>query len=404
MEHTYQLYSSLPKRAGGHTVAEIDLSALQHNYRVLQKEVEKDSEGHAPRIIAVVKADAYGHGAPACVEALLEVGCDFFAVSCIEEARAVSAVCRENNSRADILILGYTDPKNVSLLSKERLIQAIHSPQHAQALSREAQRAGVRIRAHIAVDTGMHRVGFGAWQESNLQTAAEEIRAVCADPALTVEGAFTHFACADDPKNPQTDRQSSLFHRLTELLRQQGVALPFLHACNSAAAILRPHDRMDGVRPGILLYGISPSAATRLPLQPVMRLKTVIAHLHPLPAGEALGYGGDFCADRDRFIATLPIGYADGVLRGYSGGTVTVNTREGARNCPIVGRVCMDQCMIDVTDTVARVGDTVVLFGDHPHALSQLAARAGTVEYECLCAVSARVPRVSITIQKESFS
>ena len=405
MEHTYQLYSSLPKREGGGTVAEIDLSALQHNYRVLRKEVEKKDGGDgSPRIIAVVKADAYGHGAPACVEALLEAGCDFFAVSCVDEARAVRAVCREKSQPADVLVLGYTAPKNAGILAEEDLIQALHSPHHADLLCREAEAAGVTVRAHVAVDTGMHRVGFAAWRESMLKGTAEDIQRVCARDALSVEGAFTHFACADDPDDCRTEHQSRLFRELTRLLRQQGVKIPFLHACNSAAAILRDEDRLDGIRPGILLYGVSPSAALSLPLRPVMRLKTEITHLHPLFAGERLGYGGDFQADTDRRVATLPIGYADGVLRGYRGGRVTVVTAKGVYRCPIVGRVCMDQCMIDVTDTTAAEGDTVILFGDDPHSLSALAARAGTVEYESLCAVSARVPRVYIHSQKESLS
>jgi alanine racemase len=172
--------------------------------------------------------------------------------------------------------------------------------------------------------------------------------------------------------------------------------------CNSAATVGRPADRFDGVRVGILLYGVCPSDCFDLPLRPVLKLKTVISHLHEVSPGETVGYGGIYRADSHRTIATVPIGYADGFLRGYSGCRATVETSRGDRSAPIVGNVCMDQCMIDVTDTGARVGDTVTFFGNHTSELAAYAHRARSIGYECLCLISSRVPRIYHS-EKETF-
>ncbi len=391
-EQIYKLYSSLTELEQRKTWAEIDLGALRHNYRLLRDSVSPDT-----RLMAVVKAEAYGHGAPECVRTLLCEGCDFFAVSCIDEAVAVRAVCDGENRAADILILGYTQPSLASHLARFNIIQALLSEDYAARLEEAAACAGITIRTHVALDTGMNRIGIPAHSEDEIRAGVAAILRVSGFAHLQVEGMFTHFARADEEAGGEgdlrTDEQARRYRAVTEALEERGLSLPFHHACNSAAAIRRPCDHMNGVRIGILLFGARPSEQWELPLKPVMKLKTVISHLHKLLPGEGVSYGGTYTADGERLIATVPIGYADGFLRAYSGAFVTVETQNGPRTAPIVGRVCMDQCMIDVTDTGSRVGDVVTLFGSDPKELYALASRADTVDYECLCLISSRVTR-----------
>ena len=395
MEQIYKLYSSLTELEQRKTWAEIDLGALRHNYRLLRDGV---SGGEVtPRIIAVVKAEAYGHGAPECVRTLLSEGCDFFAVSCIDEAVAVRAICDGEGRAADILILGYTQPSLASQLARFNIIQTLLSEDYAVRLEEAATQANVSVRAHAALDTGMNRIGFAAHSDEEIRASVSAILRVSTFPHLSLEGMFTHFARADEAPRGDgdlfTDRQSNRYRQAVTALEERGLHIPFHHACNSAATVRRPSDFMNGVRVGILLYGARPSEHIEIPLRPVMKLKTVISHLHKLLPGETVSYGGTFTADSERLIATIPIGYADGFLRAYSGAFVTVNTQNGPRTAPLVGRICMDQCMLDVTDTGACVGDVVTLFGNDPKELSALAARASTIDYECLCLLSSRVTR-----------
>ena len=356
------------------------------------------TEGNAnTRIIAVVKAEAYGHGAPECVRTLLSEGCDFFAVSCIDEAVAVRAVCDGENKQADILILGYTHPSLAPQLWRFNIIQALLSEDYAVSLDRAATQANVTVRVHAALDTGMNRIGFAAHNDDEIMASTAAIMRVHGFSGLSLEGMFTHYARADEAPAGEgedfTDLQAARYRRVCELLADRGIHIPFHHACNSAASVRRPDDYMNGVRIGILLFGARPSDHIELPLKPVLKLKTVISHLHKLLPGEGVSYGGTFTADTERLIATMPIGYADGFLRAYSGAFVTVETQNGPRAVPIVGRICMDQCMIDVTDTGARTGDVVTLFGSDPKELYAYADRASTIDYECLCLISSRVTR-----------
>lgn len=395
MKDTYKLYSSLGELEQKKNCAEINLSALRFNYRSVLRAVRENSPD--ARIIAVVKAEAYGHGSPACVSALIDEGCRFFAVSCIDEAVAVRNICDRLHSDAEILILGYTQPSLVSHLSRYNIIQTLLSEDYAQSLNTAAQSAGVTVRAHIAVDTGMNRIGFAAHSEEEITATAAAIARVHRFQSLSPEGMFTHYARADEipfgEGDAQTTLQASRYAALCRLLEEREIRIPFHHSCNSAATVRRPQDHQNGVRVGILLFGASPSEHVSIPLRPVLRLKTVISHLHKLLPGEGVSYGGSYRAESDRLIATVPIGYADGFLRAYSGASVTVHTDSGDRRAPIVGRICMDQCMIDVTDTGARIGDEVTLFGNHISDLSDYAARANSIDYECLCLISSRVPR-----------
>ena len=389
---SYKLYSSLTELEQRKTWAEIDLGALRHNYRLL-----RDTVSNGCRLMAVVKAEAYGHGAPECVKTLLDEGCDYFAVSCIDEAVAVRAVCDGEGKPAEILILGYTQPSLASQLSRFHIIQTLLSEDYAVRLEQAAAQANVTVRTHVALDTGMNRIGFAAHSEAEIGASVSAILRVNGFSYLSLEGIFTHFARADEALvgegEERTDLQMDRYRRVVEALEARGLYIPFHHACNSAATVRRPLDHLSGVRVGILLYGARPSEHIEIPLKPVMKLKTVISHLHKLLPGEAVSYGGGFTADSERLIATVPIGYADGFLRAYSGAFVTVNTQSGPRTAPLIGRICMDQCMLDVTDTGARVGDVVTLFGTDPKELSSLAARADTIDYECLCLLSSRVTR-----------
>ncbi len=396
-----RLYSSLPTLPMHKARVEIDISALRENYRALRSEVARDCEGRRPGVISVVKADAYGHGADRCTEALLEEGCDFFAVSCIEEAISVRRVCEQCGADARILILGYTLPEEAAILSEKGIIQTVFSPEYARALSRAASDAGCRIRVHIKLDTGMNRLGFLCRSDEEIACAAEDIGELYSLPGLDIEGIFTHFAKADEVEVGErrlTELQIGRYRRLCDILTERGICPAIRHASNSAASIRFGSLGLDYVREGILLYGAKASdCAAPDFIRPVMKLKTVISHIHDLIPGETVSYGGTFVAKEKRRIATLPIGYADGFIRAYGGALVCVECSGGEKKAPIVGRICMDQCMIDVSDIDCRVGDTVRIFGGAPEELYALAERAGTIDYEVLCLVSARVPRVYIS-------
>jgi alanine racemase len=331
------------------------------------------------------------------VRTLLSEGCDFFAVSCIDEAVAVRAVCDGENKQADILILGYTHPSLAPQLWRFNIIQALLSEDYAVSLDRAATQANVTVRVHAALDTGMNRIGFAAHSDGEIVASTAALMRVHGFSGLSLEGMFTHYARADEAPMGEgedfTDLQAARYRKVCDLLADRGIHIPFHHACNSAASVRRPNDYMNGVRIGILLFGARPSDHIELPLKPVLKLKTVISHLHKLLPGEGVSYGGTYTADTERLIATMPIGYADGFLRAYSGAFVTVETQNGPRTVPIVGRICMDQCMIDVTDTGARTGDVVTLFGSDPKELYAYADRASTIDYECLCLISSRVTR-----------
>ncbi len=389
----YRLYSALKLIDTDRKRACIDLSALAHNYAVLGSHLTRE---RPVRIIAVVKADAYGHGSPECVRRLLALGCDFFAVSCIEEAMVVRKVTLETSQHADILILGYTDPSLAAHLSQNDFIQALLSPDYARQLAKAAAQASCRVRVHIAVDTGMNRIGFAAHSDKEIETTARDIATVAANPNLCVEGMMTHFATADED-TPSARRQMQVqaerYTALKEGLEREGIAIPFHHVCNSAASLTSPALWFDGVRIGNLLWGGGYGISAQLPLKPVMRLEADISHIHTLLPGESVSYGAVFTAEHPMTVAVLPIGYADGWLRAYGNATLLLKTATRQYRVPILGRICMDQCMIDITDTDAAVGDTVTLFGEDRKSLDTLACLAGTIDYECLCLISSRVKR-----------
>lgn len=389
---TFRPYLGLPTLPYQKVWAEIDQEALINNFHRLS---QKNANA---RQIAVVKADAYGHTAAICVDALLSAGCDFFAVSSISEAIDVRRICRERQLSADILILGYTDSHLVPYLIENDVIQTIVDESHGLSLAKEAEAFGQKIRAHVALDTGMNRVGICARNDSECSSAVNAVKELFFNPHLRVEGIFTHFSNADDSDDSvfdpigKTKLQFSRFASVRSSLEKEGIKL-FSHVCNSAATVRFPEFALDGVRLGILLYGARPSEQLVAETTPVMSLHTVISHVHSIKKGDRVSYGGCFVSDGDREIATLPIGYADGFIRSYSGFNVTVHTKDGDRRAPVIGRICMDQCMIDVTGLGAEAGDKITVFGIDKSDISRLAAMADTIEYEVLCLISGRVPR-----------
>ena len=391
-----RLYAGLPLLREARTWAEIHIDALCHNYRAVCAHLKR--EGGETPVICVVKADAYGHGAGSVARALIDEGCRFFAVSCIEEGEELRGVCRRMGVDVEILILGYTRPALAERLAKLDLITTLVSAEYAYALAECAREAGVTVRAHAALDTGMNRVGLPARNEDEVETAVRDIATLMDEEGLALEGMFTHFARADEESGPlpegMTERQLTRFLAVREALAAGGIRL-FCHACNSAATIrFSARAALDAVRVGISLYGCDPSEQVILnDLLPVMRLVTLVSHIHDLPAGETVSYGGIYRAETPRRVATLPIGYADGFIRQYSGASVRISTPEGEVLAPIIGRICMDQCMVDVTDLPVSVGDRVTLFGLDPDDIRDLARRGGTIPYEVLCLISARVPR-----------
>lgn len=359
----------------GFNHAEIDLGVLKRNYARIC-----EYAGGA-QVIAVVKADAYAHGAVRCAQALYQAGCRFFAVSCINEAMEIRRVVRES----DVLILGIVPEAGVPLLCENGLIVALASAEEARRLS-GAVPPGKKLRVHVKVDTGMNRIGFPSDEDG-----AREIAEALACGKFEAEGLFTHFACADEPQSPMTREQFGRFCRLEKELAARGITFRVRHVCNSAATMVDPDMHLDAVRAGIILYGLDPSPLTRAAgLEAVMTLKTTITHVHTVRAGETVGYGATFTAPCDMTVATLPIGYYDGFIRAYANGG---GAPYKDRFCPIVGRICMDQCMIDVTGTDAKVGDVIELFG-RGSSVEKLSDAAGTIPYESLCLISKRVERI----------
>ena len=392
--------------------ADIDRDALLHNYHVLSQ----GASSHAPcASIAVVKANAYGHGVDIVVNTLWQAGCRHFAVATPDEALQVRELL-ERLSPSDtslILILGYASPEWVSIAAAHRITLTCVSRQHAEALAASARAAKVTLSCHVALDTGMNRIGLSAQTEEEIQATVRDIAHIMSLGGLEITGMFTHFALADEAYDAavspasHTMTQYKRYRAVYEILDQKGLRPPLCHVCNSAAAIrFPPIDSdicFDGVRLGISLYGygVSPAPHHTFVLRPVMKLITRIVHIHTLHPGEIVSYGGRYAAPTPRSIATLTIGYADGFRRGFEGGSVTVRTQDGDYAAPLVGRICMDQCMIDVTDLPVALGDEVVLFGETTprfpapqESLEALCDLAGTIPYEALCLISHRVPRI----------
>lgn len=370
------------------TWAEIHLDRLEENIHLL-----RSCPGTAQELMAVVKADAYGHGDRVIAGELSRLGIRCFAVSNIEEALSL----RRADIRGDILILGATPVECAALLSKHGLSQAVFSAEYAAALDAAAKSADVRVKCHLKLDTGMGRIGFISQPELE---ETEALLETAARKHLIVEGIFSHFSVADAldaESRAYTDMQQACFDRTARRLQDNGISFRYIHLQNSAGIMRQPDPLCNLMRMGIAMYGISPSGEMSglLPLRPLMELKTVISMVKELPTGASVSYGRTYISDRPCRVATVPIGYADGYHRALSGkGYMLVHGKRAA----ILGRICMDQLMLDVTDIPeAQTGDVVTVFGESEGVLlpvDTLAELAGTISYELVCAVSRRVPRL----------
>ena len=366
------------------TWAEIDLDAIVHNYKQLRRHIGADV-----KFLGVVKADAYGHGAVNVSRVLQKAGADYLAVSSADEAMEL----RENGITMPILILGHTPKEQVGKLIDLHITQAVTCQAKALEYSTEAVKHGGTLTVHIKVDTGMSRLGY-LCEGEYFDTGVTNIAADCTLPNLHVEGIFTHFAVADemDQENrAYTKAQLELFQRVIAAVEEKrGEKFAIHHCANSGAVACYPESYMDMVRPGLLLYGCG-EFADKLGLKPAMTLKTVISTIKTYTPGTDISYGRMFTTGRTTRMGVVPYGYADGFFRSLSN-RCTFMTADGP--IPQRGRICMDMCMVDLTDRPnVQVGDEVEIFGGSS-SVNDMAALAGMIPYELICAVSKRVPRV----------
>lgn len=365
--------------------AEINLDNIAHNVREIRKLVGKRTE-----VMAVVKADAYGHGVLETVSTMIENGVSRLAVSMLDEAIQL----RKIGIDVPILVLSHTSPKRAEELIKYHITQTVYSHELAKALSDEAMRQGTEVRVHIKIDTGMTRVGFPPGY-----SVVKDVVEIQKLPGVIVEGIFTHFATSDEKDRSYTYHQVELFESIVSELSRIGILIPIRHVSNSAAILQYPELTMDLVRAGIILYGIYPSNEvdrTVIDLKPAMTLKANITLTKWVEEKTPVSYGRKFITSRKTRIATIPIGYADGYSRLFSGKSrVLIN----GQFAPIVGNICMDQCMVDITDVNGEisVGDEIVLLGrqgENEITADELAGLIGTIPYEIVCVIGKRIPRV----------
>ncbi|MDE7246087.1 MAG: alanine racemase [Oscillospiraceae bacterium] len=372
------------------TWAEIDLDALAHNYHALRKQMGPDS-----RFLGVVKADAYGHGSIEASRTLEALGAEYLAVSNVEEAREL----RDAGITLPVLQLGLTPPDQTNVILDNQITQNVWSEPAARAFSGAAVQAGGRMKVHIKLDTGMSRLGFQC-DPDHFDASLEAIARVFALPGLDIEGVFTHFAVSDESSDASRDytlMQYERFQAMTGRLEERGLHFRIRHCANSGATVSYPQFACGMFRPGIIMYGIGHQADS-LGLRPVMTLKTVIGAVKEYAPDTTVSYGRTFRAERPSRVGVLPIGYADGLHRMLSN-KWRVRTSEGF--APLIGRICMDMCMIDLTDLPdVKEGDEVEVYGPH-NSVNDAARLAETISYELTCAVSKRVPRIYYQNGKE---
>ena len=367
--------------------ASVDLAALSQNYRSIRRFLTPGC-----RYLAIVKADGYGHGAATVASLLQKEGADWFGVATMEEALKL----RRQGIYRPILVLGYTDPTAAAVLASNTITQTLFSEEYALQLAQEAARAGCTVDCHVKIDTGMSRLGFEAENPGTVPL----IENLAAESRLHLTGIFTHFAVADEDTEVSrefTERQFTLFMQVCNRLQAAGVNVGLRHCCNSAGTLLHPDYHLDMCRIGLSQYGLDPDPCMKdlLQIRPAMSLYTVVSMVKEIPAGATVSYGRQYTAPSPRRIATVAIGYADGYPRALS------NRAEmllHGKRAPVVGRVCMDQLMLDVTDIPeARMGDIAVAAGcegGESITFDDWARWAGTINYEVLCGISKRVPRL----------
>jgi alanine racemase len=367
--------------SGRPTVGEVDLEALEFNYRQIQKRI---SEG--VKLLAVVKADAYGHGAIPVSLKLEKLGVEYLGVAIPEEGVEL----RKGGVKAPILVLGGIFGGEVDQIFRFRLTPVIFRKDSLKLLSREAERRRRKVKVHLKVDTGMGRLGVP------LSLWPDFLKEVKRFPKIEIEGILSHFSMTDEEKG-YTQNQWRAFQRAVAIVKEMGISCQYLHMASSATLTAFPAYSAKLVRPGIMLYGSYPSPAFQalIPLKPVMTLKTRIHFLKSVPSGTRISYGGTFTTKRESLIATLPIGYADGYSRHLSNhGEVLIH----GKRAPVAGKVCMDFIMVDVTDIPrVSVGDEVILMGRQGREQitpEEIAEKINSISYEVLCLIGKRVPRI----------
>lgn len=364
--------------------AEIDLGAVRDNFAAMKDKLED-----GVKMIAVVKADAYGHGAVKIAQMMEPYDYIWgFAVATTEEGVEL----RRAGIRKPVLCLGFIFPEDYDTLAQLQIRPATFKYSQAKQLSDAAEKAGKALPVHIAVDTGMGRIGFRVTEEN-----ADEVVKISKLPGLVIEGMFTHFAKADETDKSYTDYQFDQYEKFASMLDRRGVKIPMKHVANSASIMEIPKTHLDAVRAGITIYGIYPSDEvdrTRLTLKPVMSLVSHITYIKTVPAGTPISYGGTFTTKRVSRIATVPAGYGDGYPRSLSG---KADVLIRGHRAPVIGRICMDQIMVDVTDIEAEEFDKVTLLGRDGReeiTADELGEKSGRFPYELVCCITKRVPRV----------
>jgi len=374
---------SVLARAGLHrpTWVEVDLGAVRYNFRTLKKRLAPGTQ-----VMAAVKANAYGHGLLEVARALAACGVDHLGVACVDEG----IVLRRGGVRVPILNLGALFPQDIGPLLKYDIAATVTDSARTRRLNAAARRLGKKARVHIKVDTGMGRLGF--WHDDSDSLIVQ----LCGLRNLSVDGLYTHFPSADSDE-AFTRSQIAVFCSLIDKLTIRGVTIPLKHTANSMAVVGYEAAHFNMVRPGLAVYGLHPKDALlgKIDIRPVLSFKTRIAHLKCIAKGRSVSYGRTFIAPRDTMIATLPVGYGDGYNRLMSNrGSVLIR----GRRCPVVGVVCMDQTMVDVSRVPGvRLNDAVVLIGRQKDACiraEEVAQLCGTIPYEVICWISPRVPRV----------
>lgn len=366
------------------TRMEVNLSNLKANFRAIRRHI-----GSGPEIFAVVKADAYGHGVLPVCGALSEAGCRRFAVAIPDEAFEL----REGGVTVPILVLGPSPERSIKEYVRRDITATVTDLSFARALGAEAVRQGKRIPVHVKVDTGMGRIGF---LPREIPEVLDELLSL---PGLFLEGMFTHFATADERRLDFTDYQFAGLKEALDAAKAKGIHLPLRHACNSAGILACPDKYLDGVRPGVILYGMSPSGECPRPfgLLPTFEVKTEVSLVRELRRGSGVGYGLKYMTRGTERIAVLPVGYADGYSRALS---MKVDVLIGGKRVSHAGNICMDQTMVNVTGMDVKIGDEAVLIGrqgEEKITPEEIAAVRNTINYEVPIMFLKRVPRVYVS-------
>lgn len=373
------------------TWAEIDLDIIRDNIKILRKITHKSA-----KMMGIIKADAYGHGYLEVAKTLIENGIDYFGVAAMQEAKQL----RRNDIKIPILILSYVDFHDIPSIVDLDIIPSVFDVEFAKAISDYAKSQNKTARIHLKIDTGMSRLGFVYNEDTHTnEETVRQIGDIVSLPNLFVEGIYSHFAVSDIEDRSFTTLQFKRFIELNQRLAEKGICIPIRHICNSAGIIEYPEMHLDMVRAGIAMYGLYPSDCVKnIGLKPAMTLKSSVTQIKEIHKGDTVSYGRIYEAQQDIKIAVVPIGYADGYLRNLSG---KIQMIVDGQKCNQIGKICMDQCMLDVTNVKnIAVGDEIIIIGGKDGnniTVEEIADLTGTINYEIICDIGKRVPRVYLS-------